>query len=286
MALELRRRVAVVGVGCPPFGEFYEKSAEDLLCDAVDEALADAGCERERIEAAWVGTVLSPFGGDALADALKLFGRPMTRVQNYCASGMDAFRNACLAVAAGMHDVVLAVGFEKMRDGGFARPNRSHPVVDFGERAPHVFALSANRYFSRYGAGKKTLAAVAVKNHRNGMKSPKAHLKMEVNEETVLRAPMIYSPLGLFDCCPTTDGAAAAGVCRADLVRSFTGTPVWPLGIGLAAGWGQPDYKPSFGYVGFEAPVRAAGQAYAPAEGTPAGIAFAGVPGCFTVPPS
>ena len=158
MPLDLRKKVAVVGVGCTRFGELYDRSAEDLLCEAVDEALADAGCERERIEAAWVGTVMSTFGGDALADALKLFGRPMTRVQNYCASGMDAFRNACLAVAAGVHDVVLAVGFEKMRDGGFARPNRSHPVLDFGERAPHVFALSANRYFARYGLNPERLA--------------------------------------------------------------------------------------------------------------------------------
>src|SRR5947208_16757587 len=101
MSLDLRTRVAVVGVGCTPFGELYDKSPEDLLCDAVDEALADAGCERDRIEAAWVGTVMSTFGGHALADAPKLLGRPMTRVQNYCASGMDAFRNACLAVAAG-----------------------------------------------------------------------------------------------------------------------------------------------------------------------------------------
>ena len=283
MSLDLRTHVAVVGVGCTPFGELYDQSPEDLLCDAVDEALADAGCERERIEAAWVGTVMSTFGGDALADALKLFGRPMTRVQNYCASGMDAFRNACLAVAAGQHDVVLAVGFEKMRDGGFARPNRSHPVLDFGERAPHVFALSANRYFASYGASKKTLAAVAVKNHKNGMKSPKAHLKMEVNEETVLRAPMIYSPLGLFDCCPTTDGAAAALVCRADLASSFRGTPVWPLGIGLAAASGQPYYKPSFGYVGFEATVCAAEQAYAQAKVTAADVDFAEVHDCFTI---
>jgi acetyl-CoA C-acetyltransferase len=283
MSLELRRKVAVVGVGCTQFGELYEKSAEDLLCEAVDEALADAGCERDRIEAAWVGTVMSTFGGDALADALKLFGRPMTRVQNYCASGMDAFRNACLAVAAGMHDVVLAVGFEKMRDGGYARPNRSHPVIDFGERAPHVFALSANRYFSAYGASKKTLAAVAVKNHRHGMKSPKAHLKMPVDTDTVVRAPMIYSPLGLFDCCPTTDGAAAALVCRADLASSFRGAPIWPLGIGLAAVSGQPYYKPSFGYVGFEASVRAAEQAYAQAKVTPADIDFAEVHDCFTI---
>jgi acetyl-CoA C-acetyltransferase len=283
MSLDLRKKVAVVGVGCTRFGELYEQSAEDLMCDAVEEALADAGCDRERIEAAWVGTVLSTFGGDALADALKLFGRPMTRVQNYCASGMDAFRNACLAVASGMHDVALAVGFEKMRDGGFARPNRSHPVVDFGERAPHVFALSANRYFAKYGASKKTLAAVAVKNHRHGMKSPKAHLRMQVNEETVLNAPMIYSPLGLFDCCPTTDGAAAVIVCRADLAPSFTGQPIWPLGIGLAAVSGQPYYKPSFDYVGFDATVRASGAAYAQAKITPKDVDFAEVHDCFTI---
>ena len=283
MPLALRQQVAVIGVGCTRFGELYDQSAEDLLCDAVDEALADAGCERDRIEAAWVGTVLSPFGGDGLADALKLFGRPMTRVQNYCASGMDAFRNACLAVAAGMHDVVLAVGFEKMRDGGYARPNRSHPLIDFGERAPHVFALSANRYFAQHGASKQTLAAVAVKNHRHGMKSPKAHLRMEITEEMVLRAPMIYSPLGLFDCCPTTDGAAALVVCRADLASSFAGQPIWPLGIGLAAVSGQPYYKPSFGYVGFEATVRAAAQAYEQARVTPADVDFAEVHDCFTI---
>src|SRR5258705_11551252 len=109
---------------------------------------------------------------------------------------MDAFRNACLAVASGQHDVALAVGFEKMRDGGYSRPNKSHPVIDFGERAPHIFALSANRYFAKYGASKKTLAAVAVKNHKHGLNSPKAHLKMELNEEHVLGAPMLYSPLG------------------------------------------------------------------------------------------
>ncbi|HZP43146.1 MAG TPA: acetyl-CoA acetyltransferase [Candidatus Binatia bacterium] len=283
MAAPLRDRVAVVGVGCTRFGERYEERTEDLVCAAVDEALADAGCERERVEAAWVGTVLSPFGGDALADALKLFGRPVTRVHNYCASGMDAFRGACLAVAAGQHDVALAVGVEKMRDGGFARPNRSHPVLDFGERAPHVFALSAHRYFARFGATKKTLAAVAVKNHRHGLASPKAHLRMEVSEDAVLRAPMVYSPLGLYDCCPTTDGAAAVLVCRADLARSFRATPVWPLGVGLAVVSGQPYWKPSAGFVGFEATVRAAAQAYAQAGVGPADVDFAEVHDCFTI---
>src|SRR5499426_1112651 len=143
MSVDLRKSVAIVGVGCTQFGELYDQAAEDLLCDAVDEALADAGCERERIEAAWVGSVASTFGGDALADALKLFGRPITRVQNYCASGMDAFRNACLAVAAGMYDVALAVGFEKMRDSGQRGLGTfgNHPVVGYGTTAPSLFAM-------------------------------------------------------------------------------------------------------------------------------------------------
>lgn len=283
MSLELRKKVAIVGAGCSQFGELYEKAPEDLICDAVDEALADAGCGRDRIEAMWVGTQASTFCGDVLADSLKLFGRPITRIQNYCASGMDAFRNACLAVASGMYETVLVVGFEKMRDGNFNRPNKSHPVLDFGERAPHVFALSANRYFQQYGASRKTLAAVAVKNHANGLKSPKAHLKMAVDEATVLKAPMIYSPLGLFDCCPTTDGAAALVVCRGDLAPSFTGTPIWPLGIGLAVVTGQPYYKPSFGYVGFEATVKASAAAYAQAGLGPKDIDFAEVHDCFTI---
>jgi acetyl-CoA C-acetyltransferase len=115
------------------------------------------------------------------------------------------------------------------------------------------------------------------------MLSPKAHLRMPVTEEMVLKAPMIYSPLGLFDCCPTTDGAAAAIVCRADLVKSFRGTPVWPLGIGLAAVSGQPYYKPSFGYTGFEATQGAAAQAYAQAGVTAKDIDFAEVHDCFTI---
>jgi acetyl-CoA C-acetyltransferase len=281
--MNIRNAVAVVGTGCTKFGELYERSAEDLVCDAALEAMKDAGVEPERIEAAWVGTQMSTFAGDALADPLKLFGKPVTRVQNYCASGMDAFRNAVLAVAAGAYDVVLALGFEKMRDGGYARPNRSHPVLDFGERAPHIFALAANRYFQTYGATKRTLAAVAVKNHRHGMKSPKAHLRMEITDDVVLKAPLVYSPLGVFDCCPTTDGAAAAVVCRADQARSFRADPIYVRGIGLAVASGQPYYKPSFDYLGFPATQAASRSAYEQAGVRPADVDFAEVHDCFTI---
>jgi len=283
MAEDLKNKVAVIGIGCTRFGELYEYSAERLVCEAAFEALADAGIEPGRIEAAWVGTQISPLSGDALGDPLHLSDIPITRVQNYCASGMDAFRNACLAVAGGAYGVVLVLGFEKMRDGGFHRPARIHPVIDYGERAPHIFALAANRYFRRYGASKVTLAKVAVKNHRHGLANPKAHLRMEVTEEQVLRAPMIYSPLGLFDCCPTTDGAAAIVLCSAAMARSFRNDPVYVKGIGLAVASGQPYYKPSFDFLGFPATRAAAASAYRQAGIGPRDIDFAEVHDCFTI---
>jgi len=283
MANEFKNKVAVIGVGCTAFGELYEQSAEDLITTAVGEALGDARLEPRHIEAAWVGTVMSQFGGDVLGDAMQLRGIPITRVQNYCASGMDAFRNACLAIAAGVCDIALAAGFEKMRDGGSHRPARVHPVVDYGERAPHIFALAANRYFKKYGASKATLAKVAVKNHHNGTLSPKAHLRMDVTEETVLKAPLIYSPLGLFDCCPTTDGAAAALVCRADLATQFRADPVYVKAVELAVVSGQPYYKPSFDYLSFAATRTAAARAYTNAGVTPRDLDFAEVHDCFTI---
>ncbi|MFQ5667339.1 MAG: acetyl-CoA acetyltransferase [Candidatus Binatia bacterium] len=283
MAGSMKNKVAVIGVGCTAFGELYGTSAEDMICEAVFEAANDAGLEAGLLEAAWVGTVLSPLGGDALGDAMKLHDVPITRVQNYCASGMDAFRGACLAVTAGACDVALAVGFEKMRDGGFNRPARLHPVVDYGERAPHVFALAANRYFKRHGASKATLAKVAVKNHHHGTLSPKAHLRMDVSEETVLKAPLIYSPLGLFDCCPTTDGAAAAIVCRSDLARQFRSDPVYVKAVELAVVSGQPYYQPSFDYLSFAATRVAATRAYASADISARDVDFAEVHDCFTI---
>ncbi len=283
MSSDFKNRVAVIGVGCTRFGELYDASAEQLICDAAFEAMSDAGVVSQHIEAAWVGTVMSQLAGDALGDPLKLHGIPITRVSMYCASGMDAFRNAALAIASGMYDVALVLGFEKMRDGGYHRPARNHPVIDGGERAPHIFALAANRYFKRHGATKATLAKVAMKNHHNGTLSPKAHLRMEVSEDTVLNAPMIYSPLGLFDCCPTTDGAAAAVLCRADRATEFRSDPIYVKGVGLAVMSGQPYYKPSFDYLGFPATQRAAAMAYEQAGVGPTDIDFAEVHDCFTI---
>jgi acetyl-CoA C-acetyltransferase len=280
--MSIKNEVAVIGLGCTKFGELFDKSAEDLVVEAGLAALADAGIERKQIQAAWVGTLMSAISGNAISDPLKLTGIPITRVENYCASGAEAVRNAAFAVAAGMYDVVLALGFEKMKDmvmGGLPAP---HPVIDNGE-APHVFALSANRYFATHGATKSTLAQVAIKNHRNGKLHPLAHLRMEVTEEQVLKAPMIYAPLGLFDCCPTTDGAAAVILCRADLAKSFRTDPIYIKGLGLSVAYGKPQFQPRFAYDGFPATRQAAAQAYEQAAVTAADIDFAEVHDCFTI---
>ncbi len=225
----MKDRIAVIGVGCTKFGERYDRGYEELICDAAFAAYEDAGVDPTEIEAGYLGTYLpGPGGGKSatsLADALRLYGRPITRVENYCATGTDAFRNACLAVAAGVHDIVLVLGAEKLKDrGGRGIPRLGHPLLARGNTAPGLFALAANRYMHTFGLGRETLAKVAVKNHANGAKNEKAHLRSEITVEQVLKAPIIAWPFGLFDCCPTTDGAAAAIVCRPSW-RSASASP-------------------------------------------------------------
>jgi acetyl-CoA C-acetyltransferase len=283
--MNIRDKVAVIGAGCSKFGEHYDMSAEDTIVTAALEAYADAKIDPNQIQAAWVGTLSSANAGNALADPLKLFNIPITRVENYCASGMDAFRNACMAVASGMYDIVLALGFEKLRDSGQRGLGAfgNHPVVGYGTTAPSLFAMAANRYFSTYGIDKRALAKVAMKNHHNGTMSPKAHFQMEVTEDQVINAPLICSPLGLFDCCPTTDGAAAAIICRADLAKSFRPDPILVKGVGLAVTTGEPYLKPGFAYTGFPATAQAAQSAYEQAGMTVKDIDLVECHDCFTI---
>jgi acetyl-CoA C-acetyltransferase len=283
----MKDKVAVIGVGCTKFGERYDRGYEELICDAAFAAYDDAGIDPDEIQAAYLGTYIpGPGGGKSavsLADALRLYGRPISRVENYCATGTDAFRNACITVAAGVHDVVLVVGAEKLKDrGGRGLPRFGHPLLARGNSAPGLFALAANRYMHTFGVGRETLAKVAVKNHRNGARNEKAHLRSEITVEQALKAPIIASPFGLFDCCPTTDGAAAAIVCRADLARKWKKDPVWVKGAALAVETGRPYFDPTFDYLGFPSTVKAARAAYAMAGIGPRDVSFAEVHDCFT----
>ena len=237
MPESIRDRVAVVGMGCTRFGERWDKSGSDLVVEACYDAFEDAGIEPKDIQAAWVGASydLSAKTGMGLAAPLRLQGVPITRVENACATGTDAFRNACYAVAAGIYDIVLAVGVEKIKDMGFSGlgigyfpgVSNTQPMLT----APGAFAILATGYFKKYGLsyeeGKRALGAISVKSHANGSMNPRAHFRNKITIEQVVNAPIIAEPLGLFDCCGVSDGCAAAIITRADMAKNFRPDPIY-----------------------------------------------------------
>ncbi len=287
----IKDRVAIIGVGCTKFGEIWEKDAEDLLVDAAYDALDDAGLTPKDIEASWVGVLYNFTGisGGTAADPLKLFGKPTTRVENFCASGMDAFRNACYGVASGVYDIVLACGVEKLMDSGSAglpMGDFGHPVIG-GASAPGMFALAATRCFHEWGWNKEDLARVAVKNHKNGVAHPKAHFRRAITIEDALNAPMIAAPLGRFDCCAMSDGAAAVIITRPEIAKTTRHKDDYVLvkANALSLATMMPMYKPHFDYLGFPATQTAAALAYEEAgiKDPAKEISFAEVHDCFTI---
>src|SRR5213079_1130933 len=151
----IKDRVAIVGMGCTPFGEHWDKSTDDLLIDSTAEAFASVGLTKDDVDAYWLGTMGSGQGsGLTLSRPPKHDYKPVTRVENYCATGSEAFRNACYAVASGAYDMVMAIGVEKLKDSGY-----SGLVVDFdggdgttaAMTAPAMFSLLAPAYAKKYG---------------------------------------------------------------------------------------------------------------------------------------
>lgn len=266
----IKDKVAIIGMGCTKFGELWNKSFEDLAVEAAREAYEDAGIDAKDIQAAWFASEYAATGA-RLAYALKLDYIPVTRVENACCSGTEAIRNAAYGVAAGAFDLVLAIGVEKLKDTGYTGLPAERSYSDPGNVTspimfPTHFALMANRYFEQYGItceeGKRTLAKIAVKNHHNGTMSPKAHFQREITLEQVLNAPIISYPLGLFDCCGNSDGAAAAILVRADLAKNFRDDYVLIKGTGLSCGARQAELQNDYDFVHIEETCRAAKMAY------------------------
>ncbi len=292
----IRDRVAVVGMGCSQFGELWDKDDFDLMVDSCWEAFADAGIGPEDIEAAWEGTAFGAMTGRRLAEALKLDYLPVTRVENLCGSGGDAFRNASYAVAAGVYDVVLACGVEKLKDSGAAffgapdEPPYGTKVDAIGVHTPPtLYALLATRYFHTYGLsveeGKRVLSQIAVKNHHNGFLNPKAHLRREITLEQAMNAPIVAYPLGLFDCCGVTDGSAAAIITSVERAKEFRSDYVVLKGLGLCAGARQGLLRTDYDFSHLEEGIRASRAAYADAGITNPRqeIDLALIHDCFTI---
>lgn len=289
----IKDRVAIIGMGCTKFGERWDASANDLLVEAAYEAYEDAGIEPGDIEAAWLGTTSSGNTGMVLSEPLRLPYIPVTRVENACATASDAFRNGCYAVAAGIYDIVLTIGVEKLKDTGFSGLGGEQPVPSHAlspvSTAPGNFALLATTYFNRYGLsfeeGKHMLGRVSWKSHRNGALNPKAHFQREVSMETILGAPMIAWPLGLYDCCGVSDGAAAAIITKPEIARNIRKDAVYVKALQIAMSPRDGKYSPKYDYTHVETTVRAATAAYKEAgiENPREEISMAEVHDCFSI---
>ena len=268
--------VAIIGSAATRFGVMHDRGYLELLAEAARGAMADAGVEQDDVQAAWLGTaepIIAALLGDAgtaVTEALDFAPRPVTRVSTFCCTGMEAVRAGAMAIAAGEHDLVLAVGAEKMRDvpprGSLVArtANLTHPTLAKGRTAPGQFALLANRYLHQYDCTVEDLAGVAVKNHANAAHNPIAQYSDPLTVEQVLRAPRVAEPLGLLDCTPTTDGAAAVVMTSVARAREL-GRPYAVIeGIALAVvdGYYAGFFHDDNDYLSFRVTREAASVAY------------------------
>ncbi len=234
MAQGIRDKVAILGMGCSKFGERWDCGPDDLMVEAYIEAMSDAGIEPSQLDAAWFSTHVDEMGtgkgGTPMSIALRLPNIAVTRVENFCASGSEAFRGAVYAVASGAADIAIALGVEKLKDTGYgglpvANPGTLTPQVMPNGSAPGNFAQLASAYRAKHGVSKddlkRAIAHVSVKSHANGAKNAKAHLRKAITVDQVLNAPMIAEPLGLFDCCGVSDGAACAIVTTPEIAKAM-----------------------------------------------------------------
>jgi acetyl-CoA C-acetyltransferase len=288
----LTDRVAIVGMACTPFRDHWDKSADDLLVDAVGECFDSIpALARDDVDAYWVGTQGSGMSGMTLSKPLRLRDKPVTRVENFCATGSDSFRNACFAVASGAYDVVMATGVEKLKDSPYSGLTASWPPSDGSDvdwTAPGAFSLLAPAYAARYGVPaeelREVLTHIAAKNHRNGALNARAQYRRPVAPEAITNAPPIAGQLGVLDCSGVSDGAAAAIIVRAEDAHRYTDTPVLLKGMSFVAGAGDGLGNEGYDFTTFPEVVSAARQAYEQAGVTDprAEVSLAEVHDCFT----
>jgi acetyl-CoA C-acetyltransferase len=284
------RDVAIIGIGMTKFGEIWEKSLRDLFTEAALAAIADAGVDH--IDSMYVGAMSSGlFVGQEhiaslLTDYLGVVGIPATRVESACASSGLAVRQAFFEVASGESDIVLAGGVEKMNDGAdvtYALATAADQEYEafHGVTFPGLYAMIARAHMHKYGTTREQLAEVAVKNHNNGLKNPNAQFRFKITRDTVLNATPVAEPLGLLDCSPVTDGAAAVIVTSMDVAKK-SGKPI----IKIRASAQATDFVALHSrkdLFALPAVAKAAQKAYAAAKITPRELDVVEVHDCFTI---
>ncbi len=287
----IKDRVAIVGMGCTRFGELYDQGLDDLLIDASTQCFTSAGVTKDDVDAYWLGTAQSGMSGITLARPLLLDNKPVTRVENYCATASEALRQAAYAVASGAYDLAMAVGVEKVKDSGYAGLN-AFPVPSDGTNrtvtAAAMYSMVPPAYAKRYGVDptelRTALARIASKNHFNGARNPRAQFRREMSVEQICAMPAVAGELSVFDCAGVADGSAAAIVCRAEDAHRYTDKPLYIKALSFVAGNGSGLSDPDYDYTTFPEIVQCARDAYRQAGITDARnqLAMAEVHDCFT----
>ena len=287
----IKDQVAIIGMGCTRFGEHWDKSLEDLIIEAAEETTKSAGIEAESIDAFWFGTSQSAVSGISLATPLRISGKPVTRVENFCATGSEALRQACYAVASGAYDSAMALGAEKVKDSGYQGLNAFPMPTDGTNRtltAAAMFSLILPAYAKRYEVDEDELryviARIAEKNHSNGAKNELAQFRREVSAEKICEMPSIAGRLSVMDCAGVADGAAAAIVVRAEDALKYTDKPLYVKALSLVAGDSSGLVDPDFDFTTLPECVDAAHDAYSQAgiKDPKKELAMAEVHDCFT----
>ncbi len=285
-------RVGIVGIGHTPFGRRTDASVQELAAEAFRAALADAGLERDAVDASVIGSVPEYHKQRSLAgvvqEYLGLLPRPTWLTEVACASGSAAIRTGWLEITAGVHDVVAVIGCQKMTEISTAevlalmgRVGEVQWESSFGTTFPGYYAMFARRHMHEFGTTRAQLTAVAVKNHFYGAKNPVAMFRKEVSAEKAEASDAVASPFNVFDCCANADGAACVILASERRARALKKPVVWLAGLGAATASMSVLKRPSL--TGLPSAAQAAAQAYAMAGVKPDRIRVADVHDCFTI---
>jgi len=287
----IKDKVAIVGMACTKFGEHWDLGVDELVLQAAEGAFDSAGVSRADVDAYWLGTAQSGMSGLLVSRPLRVNDKPVTRVENFCASGSEALRQAAYAVSSGAYDVAMAIGVEKLKDSGYQGAN-AFPVPSDGTNrtvtAAAMYSMIVPAYAKRYGISvdevKQALARIASKNHANGARNPRAQFRKEMSVEQLLAMPRIAGELSVFDCAGVADGAAAAVVVRAEDADRYSSSPLFVKGLSFVVGDGSGVSDPDYDYTTFPEVVASATEAYRQAGITDprSQLAMAEVHDCFT----
>lgn len=292
--LKYMRPVAIVGIGKTAFGAFPDRDLRSLAVEAVENALSDADVSAAAVQAFYLGNFAGPsfVGQNHLAPyvgaAAGFDGIPCTRFEDACASGGSAFFHAWMSVAAGVYDLVVAAGVEKMTSQ--STPRVTEILAGAGDMAgegragatfPALFAMIARRHMHQYGTTREQLAAVSVKNHANGAKNPLAHMRKVITLEQAMAGKPIAEPLNVYDCSLISDGAAAVVIVPLERAAQYTTRYARIRAVAQTSDRVALDSKSDI--TEFPA-VKSAGQkAYAMAGVGPETIELAELHDCFTI---